>query len=645
MFSKILVANRGEIACRIIDTINKMGIKSVAVFSDADSNARHVMLASEAIHIGPAKVDESYLRGDKIIKWALKVGADAIHPGYGFLSENAEFAKDVVSAGLKFIGPSPASIELMGVKDTSKRLMAEANIPVLPGYDGIKQNDKFLASEAEKIGFPVMIKAVAGGGGKGMRLVKLKHQFLDSLKSARSEALNAFGDDRIIIEKFVVKPRHIEVQIFGDEFGNIVHMYERDCSLQRRYQKIIEEAPAPKISKKILGKMYQAAIGVARAVNYVGAGTVEFICECGKDNSVKDFWFMEMNTRLQVEHPLTEMITGLDLVEWQIKIAAGQKLPCEQGDIKVRGHSIEARLYAEDPKNQFLPTTGVINHLSFPSNARVDTGVSVKDEIKEFYDPLIAKIIVHSLNRDLAIKEINEALLKLEISSLITNVNFLISLINHKAFFNINFDTQLIERELQIFSQDIEDYDEVKVLAAIASLDLSAPQTSEIGFTLWQPLKREVRLDVGIFKVTITDFNNFLVEYDNKEYLVKRDGWRINNKITNARLVKLEKKVSIFYMGSWNFSLIDNLNPRIDEKGAGDKIIAPMPGIIKAINVSKGDKIKEGDALIIQEAMKMEHTLCSEIEGTVKSVNVRVGDQVEAGTLFINIDGLNKKNS
>ena len=296
-------------------------------------------------------------------------------------------------------------------------------------------------------------------------------------------------------------------------------------------------------------------------------------------------------------------------------------------------------------RDRFLPTTGVINHLSFPSNARVDTGVSVKDEIKEFYDPLIAKIIVHSLNRDSAIKEINEALLKLEISSLITNVNFLISLINHKAFFNINFDTQLIERELQIFSKDIEDYDEVKVLAAIASLDLSAPQKSEIGFTLWEPLKREVRLDVGIFKVTITDFNNFLVEYDNKEYLVKRDGWRINNKITNARLVKLEKQVSIFYMGSWNFSLIDNLNPGIDEKGTEDKIIAPMPGIVKAINVTKGDKIKEGDALIIQEAMKMEHTLCSEIEGTVKSVNVRVGDQVEAGTLFINIDGLNKKDS
>jgi 3-methylcrotonyl-CoA carboxylase alpha subunit len=643
MFKKILVANRGEIACRIIDTINKLGIKSVAVFSDVDTNAKHVELANEAINIGAARADESYLNGDKIIKVALKVGAEAIHPGYGFLSENADFAKAIELAGLSFIGPSSSSIELMGLKDKSKSLMAQSNIPVLPGYDGKNQNDNFLASKAKKIGYPVIIKAVAGGGGKGMRMVEYDYQFLESLNSARSEALNAFGDNRIMIEKYVPKPRHIEVQIFGDQHENIVHLHERDCSLQRRYQKIIEEAPASNISEEIRNNLLQAAIAVGKAVNYVGAGTVEFICECRDDNSIKDFWFMEMNTRLQVEHPITEMITGLDLVEWQIMVAAGKTLPLKQNEIIVEGHSIEARLYAEDPSNQFLPTIGLINHLSFPSDVRVDSGVRVNDEITEFYDPLIAKIIVHSSNRQLAIKEIKEALCSLEVSGVVTNINFLLTLFNHKSFKKAQFDTQLIERELPIFSKEIKDHDKIKALAAIVALDLSLEKSVRVGFTLWGALKREVRLNTGSVFVTILDINNFLIDFNNKKYSVRRDGWTINNEITNARFIKLGRQISIFYKGSWNFSLVDNLNPEVDTNSRGDKIVAPMPGFIKAISVNTGDKIKEGESLIVQEAMKMEHTLVSEIDGVVKSINIRVNDQVEAGTVLINIDEFRQK--
>ena len=643
MFRKILVANRGEIACRIIDSINKLGIKSVAVFSDVDTNAKHVELANESICIGAARADESYLNGDKIIKAALKVGAEAIHPGYGFLSENAKFARAVELAGLRFIGPSSSSIELMGLKDKSKSLMAQSNIPVLPGYDGKNQNDNLLASKAKKIGYPIIIKAVAGGGGKGMRLVEYDHQFLESLNSARSEALNAFGDNRIMIEKFVPKPRHIEVQIFGDNHKNIVHLHERDCSLQRRYQKIIEEAPAPNVSEEIRNKLHQVAIAVGKAVDYVGAGTVEFICECRDDNSIKDFWFMEMNTRLQVEHPITEMITGLDLVEWQIMVAAGEPIPLKQNEIIVEGHSIEARLYAEDPSNQFLPSIGIINHLSFPKNVRVDSGVRVKDEITEFYDPLIAKIIVHNSNRRLAIKEIKEALSSLEVSGVVTNINFLLALFNHRSFKTTDFDTQLIERELPIFSKEIKDYDKIKALAAIVALDLSLEDSFRVGFTLWGPLKKEVRLNTGSVFVTILGINNFLVDLNNKRYLVTRDAWTINNERTDAQFIKLGRQISIFYKGSWNFSLLDNLNPKIDANSRGNKITAPMPGFIKAISVNTGDKIKEGDSLIVQEAMKMEHTLVSEIDGIVKSVNVRLDEQVEAGKVLINIDELNQK--
>jgi 3-methylcrotonyl-CoA carboxylase alpha subunit len=521
--------------------------------------------------------------------------------------------------------------------------MAQSNIPVLPGYDGKNQNDNLLASKAKKIGYPIIIKAVAGGGGKGMRLVEYDHQFLESLNSARSEALNAFGDNRIMIEKFVPKPRHIEVQIFGDNHKNIVHLHERDCSLQRRYQKIIEEAPAPNVSEEIRNKLHQVAIAVGKAVDYVGAGTVEFICECRDDNSIKDFWFMEMNTRLQVEHPITEMITGLDLVEWQIMVAAGEPIPLKQNEIIVEGHSIEARLYAEDPSNQFLPSIGIINHLSFPKNVRVDSGVRVKDEITEFYDPLIAKIIVHNSNRRLAIKEIKEALSSLEVSGVVTNINFLLALFNHRSFKTTDFDTQLIERELPIFSKEIKDYDKIKALAAIVALDLSLEDSFRVGFTLWGPLKKEVRLNTGSVFVTILGINNFLVDLNNKRYLVTRDAWTINNERTDAQFIKLGRQISIFYKGSWNFSLLDNLNPKIDANSRGNKIIAPMPGFIKAISVNTGDKIKEGDSLIVQEAMKMEHTLVSEIDGIVKSVNVRLDEQVEAGKVLINIDELNQK--
>src|SRR5919106_3090984 len=414
MLKSLLIANRGEIACRIIRTARKLGLRTVAVYSDADANALHVRMADEAVHIGPSPATESYLRGDKIIAAAKATKAQAIHPGYGFLSENADFAQAVIDAGLIWVGPKPDSIRAMGLKDAAKKLMAEAGVPVTPGYLGEDQDPKRLRKEADAIGYPVLIKAVAGGGGKGMRRVDAAKDFQDALESCKREAASSFGDDRVLIEKYILSPRHIEVQVFGDSHGNVVHLFERDCSLQRRHQKVIEEAPAPGMSAARRMEMGEAAVAAAKAISYSGAGTVEFIAE--QDGR---FYFMEMNTRLQVEHPVTEMITGLDLVEWQLRVAAGQKLPFAQQDLKLDGHAIEARIYAEDPQRDFLPSTGRLLHAAFPAESaevRMDAGVATGDEITPWYDPMIGKLIVRGRDRKGAVARLQEALAATEVA-------------------------------------------------------------------------------------------------------------------------------------------------------------------------------------------------------------------------------------
>ncbi|MEO7939866.1 MAG: biotin carboxylase N-terminal domain-containing protein, partial [Burkholderiaceae bacterium] len=434
MFNKILIANRGEIACRVAKTARRLGVRTVAVYSDADAKSLHVEMSDEAVHIGASPVGDSYLRGDKIIAAALATGAQAIHPGYGFLSENPDFVDQVVAAGLVFIGPSAASIRAMGLKDAAKRLMEKAGVPVVPGYHGEAQEIVLLASKAREIGYPVLIKARAGGGGKGMRRVEHPDDFSEALSAARREAKAAFGDDRVLVEKYVDKPRHIEVQVFGDNFGNAVHLFERDCSAQRRHQKVIEEAPAPGMTPALRQAMTDAAVKAAKAINYSGAGTIEFIVDASQGLKADRFWFMEMNTRLQVEHPVTEMVTGTDLVEWQLRVASGEKLPKTQDEIALSGHAFEARIYAEDAGRGFLPATGTLHHLKFPDTApaaatmRIETGVRAGDAISPFYDPMIAKLVVHGKDRQAALSALGTALCQTEIAGSIVNTAFLAAL-------------------------------------------------------------------------------------------------------------------------------------------------------------------------------------------------------------------------
>ncbi|MEX2518590.1 MAG: biotin carboxylase N-terminal domain-containing protein, partial [Paracoccaceae bacterium] len=449
MFTKILIANRGEIACRVIRTARQMGVATVAVYSDADANSLHVAMADEAVRIGPAPVSESYLQAARIIEAARATGAEAIHPGFGFLSENPDFVDAVETAGLVFIGPSSSAIRAMGLKDAAKRLMVEAGVPVVPGYHGAGQDPDFLAAEAGKIGYPVLIKARAGGGGKGMRRVDDPAEFKAALASASSEGLTSFGDGAVLIEKYILSPRHIEIQVFGDNHGDAIHLFERDCSLQRRHQKVIEEAPAPGMTKEVREAMGAAAVKAAKAIGYSGAGTIEFIVDGANGLRPDGFWFMEMNTRLQVEHPVTEAITGVDLVEWQLRIAAGAPLPLRQEELVINGWAFEARLYAEDASKGFLPATGRLDHLRFPANARIETGVRAGDEITPFYDPMIAKIITHGDSREEALSRLLVALAATEVAGSVTNVAFLGRLAAHQGFRRGEVDTGLIERDAE----------------------------------------------------------------------------------------------------------------------------------------------------------------------------------------------------
>ena len=643
MFSKILIANRGEIACRVIATARKMGVRSVAVYSDADTHAAHVDLADEAVHIGGSAPAESYLRGDAIIEAALATGAEAIHPGYGFLSENPDFVDAVAAAGLIFIGPSGDAIRKMGLKDAAKVLMEGAGVPVVPGYHGANQDPEHLSGAADAIGYPVLIKAVAGGGGKGMRKVEAPADFADALASAMGEARTAFGNDAVLIEKFVQKPRHIEVQVFGDG-TNAVHLFERDCSLQRRHQKVIEEAPAPGMTPEMRAAMGQAAVRAAEAIGYSGAGTVEFIVD-GSDGLRPDrFWFMEMNTRLQVEHPVTEAITGVDLVEWQLRVAAGEALPCAQEDLTITGHAFEARLYAEDVPKGFLPATGTLSHLVFPPGARADTGVRQGDTISPWYDPMIAKIITHGATRDVALRQMERALSRTEVAGSVTNLAFLRALTRHEGFAAGAVDTGLIERDLEMLVAAPVACSRARSLAALAALDLHRAGGDVEGFTLWRPLRQSVAigyrgedlaaevetLAAGRFRVTIGD----------AVHVVERDGecWRINDAPVSASIVRHDPALSVFWGNAYGFELIDPLEVA-SEAGAGAGVIeAPMPGLVKAVFVEPGQAVTQGDRLAILEAMKMEHTLSAGRDGVVEEVLAAAGAQVEAGAALIKLE-------
>jgi 3-methylcrotonyl-CoA carboxylase alpha subunit len=640
MFAKILIANRGEIACRVIETARRMGVGTVAVYSDADRTARHVALADEAVWIGGAKPADSYLRADAIIAAAEATGAQAIHPGYGFLSENPEFVEAVEAAGLVFIGPSAAAIRAMGLKDAAKALMEKAGVPVVPGYHGANQDPEHLSGAADAIGYPVLIKAVAGGGGKGMRKVDAPARFMEALESAKGEAATAFGNDAVLIEKFVEKPRHIEVQVFGDG-TRAVHLFERDCSLQRRHQKVIEEAPAPGMTPEVRAAMGQAAVRAAEAIGYAGAGTVEFIVDGARGLRPDGFWFMEMNTRLQVEHPVTEAITGVDLVEWQLRVAAGEALPARQEDLTIDGHAFEARLYAEDVPKGFLPATGRLGHLRFPLGARADTGVREGDEISPWYDPMIAKIIVHGATRDVALRKLDAALAGTQVAGSVTNLAFLRGLARHAGFAAGDVDTGLIDRDLEALAAAPVACSRTRALSAMGALGLTGEAGPVEGFTLWAPLRRSVMLRADgedlAAAVEVLPGGAARVTLGETVHGVSRDGgrWRVDGAPVSAEVVPLAGSVAVFWGNGYVFDVVDPLEVAAAAGGGAGLIEAPMPGLVKAVYVSAGDAVSAGDRLAVLEAMKMEHSLTAGRDGVVAEVLVEAGAQVEAGAALI----------
>jgi acetyl-CoA carboxylase biotin carboxylase subunit len=614
MIRTLLIANRGEIACRVIRTARKMGIATVAVYSDADANAAHVAMADRAVRIGPAPARESYLRGDVILAAAKETGAGAIHPGYGFLSENAEFAESCAAAGVIFVGPPPAAIRAMGLKDRAKALMAKAGVAVVPGYLGDDQAPQRLESEAAKIGYPVLIKAVAGGGGKGMRKVEAAQDFAAALESAKREAKSAFGDDRVLIEKYVSRPRHIEVQVFADSHGNAVHLFERDCSLQRRHQKVIEEAPAPGMPKAMRAAMGEAAVKAALAVFYAGAGTVEFIADASEGLKADRFWFMEMNTRLQVEHPVTEAITGLDLVEWQLRVASGEKLPKAQKDIHIDGHAVEARLYAEDPANGFLPSIGTLERLRLPDGVRVDSGVREGDTVTPFYDPMIAKVIAHDATREGAARKLAAALREAQIAGPRTNNAFLIRALENADFLAGEVDTGFIARHAQALEPPPDPDDAILGAAARFVVD-EIPRTDDPwgardAFRLGGAARQTVRFAHGAAQPKTVP-GVAVMRLKNGDIAAMRDG------------------------ETFVLKLYDPFESAESAGVAADRVATPMPGKIIQILVKDGERVKKGQPLAVLEAMKMEHTLTAPAEAVVESVDVAAGDQVADGTVVV----------
>jgi 3-methylcrotonyl-CoA carboxylase alpha subunit len=665
MFTKILIANRGEIACRVIATARRLGVQTVAVYSDADANAKHVALADEAVRIGPAPVAESYLRGDTIIQAALRCGAQAIHPGYGFLSENPEFVDSVVAAGLVFIGPPASAIRAMGLKDAAKALMVEAGVPVVPGYHGAEQNADFLAGEAHAIGYPVLIKARAGGGGKGMRLVEKPSDFKAMLEGAQREGQASFGDPAVLVEKYITKPRHIEIQVFGDAHGNVVSLFERDCSLQRRHQKVIEEAPAPGMPVEVREAMGRAAVEAARAVGYQGAGTVEFIVDGSRGLRTDGFWFMEMNTRLQVEHPVSEAITGLDFVELQLRVAAGEPLPVTQSDLRISGHAFEARVYAEDVPRGFLPATGRLDHLAFPVGTefslgavRIDSGVRQGDEISPWYDPMIAKVIVHGPTRAAALSMLAQALAGCHVAGSVTNLEFLGALARHAGFAAGEVDTGLIGRDLAGLVAGAAASPEVVAMAALAGQGLlGAPDATDpwqalTGWRHWGADVQTVALAYGDDRITVgitvLGAGRFRLRLDGSaidlgviakggtRYEITQDGQR-----RHLDALARGARITVFAEGrNFTFTRLDPLEAASDASAGGDTVIAPMPGLVKVVTAQAGQTVAEGDALMVLEAMKMEHTLTAPRDGVVAEVLAAPGDQVTDGTILLALEPL-----
>jgi len=621
MFRTLLIANRGEIACRIMRTAQRMSIATVAVYSDADADAAHVASADRAVRIGPSDARESYLNIAAILDAARQTGAEAIHPGYGFLSENAEFAEACTAAGIVFVGPPASAIRAMGLKDRAKTLMAKAGVAIVPGYLGDVQSTDQLTKEAVKIGYPVLIKAVAGGGGKGMRKVDAAAAFAAALESAKREAKSAFGDDKVLLEKYVTRPRHVEVQIFADARGNTVHLFERDCSLQRRHQKVIEEAPAPGMSAALRKTIGETAVKAAKAVNYVGAGTVEFIADASEGLKRDRIWFMEMNTRLQVEHPVTEMITGTDLVEWQLRVAAGEALPKKQDELHIGGHAIEARLYAEDPDTGFLPSIGRLERLRLSHDVRVDTGVRDGDVVTPFYDPMIAKLIAHDKTRLGAARKLTAALAQSEIAGLRTNNAFLMRTLAHPDFLREDIDTGFIDRHAGdlVAAQSTPQ----RCLQVAARLILSEydgagsfdPWSAHDGFRLGARTPPKLEFLVAGERV--------LVE--------------VAEATDEANAVRLSSG-SIAVMENGETYVVQPYDPFAAADAAGaatDRIVTPMPGKVIQLLVKAGDKVRRGQALAVLEAMKMEHTLSAPADEIVESVGVSAGDQVAEGAVVI----------
>ncbi|MFI0846961.1 acetyl/propionyl/methylcrotonyl-CoA carboxylase subunit alpha [Mesorhizobium sp. IMUNJ 23232] len=640
MFQKILIANRGEIACRVMRTARKMGVKAVAVYSDADAKALHVAMADESVHIGPSPVSESYLRAEKIIEAALATGAEAIHPGYGFLSENPDFVDKVTAAGLVFIGPSAKAIRAMGLKDAAKALMEKAGVPVVPGYHGDTQALVLLATKAREIDYPVLIKARAGGGGKGMRRVDHPDEFADALAGAKREAKSAFGDDHVLIEKYVDKPRHIEVQVFGDNLGNAVHLYERDCSAQRRHQKVIEEAPAPGMTRELRAAMTDAAVKAAKAIKYSGAGTIEFIVDASQGLKPDRFWFMEMNTRLQVEHPVTEMVTRVDLVEWQLRVASGEPLPKSQEEISLDGHAFEARLYAEDASKGFLPATGTLHHLKFPAaapggNIRVETGVRAGDSISPYYDPMIAKLVTHAPDRPSALALLVDTLESTEVAGSVTNLAFLAALATDPDFASGDVDTGLIGRKQESLTTLPAPGPDILADAVLAASGLDQRPTSPdpwsalAGYAHFHPVARPTKLR---FRDEEIAAHATVVDGVAK---VELEGSAVETKNGPARrMAKWPGHITIFERAvGYDFAVPDPLD-RADETEAAGSMRAPMPGLVKLVRAVRGDTVRKGQPLLILEAMKMEHTINASHDGEIAEI-ASEGSQVTEGAVLV----------
>ena len=658
MFESVLIANRGEIACRVMRTAKRMGLRTIAVYSDADRTALHVREADEAVWIGPAPALESYLAVGRIIEAVCKSGAQAVHPGYGFLAESAEFATACEDAGATFVGPSAEAIRAKGQKDEAKRLMEAAGVPVLPGYHDTEQDAKILGRAANGIGYPIIIKPVAGGGGKGMRIVEGSDEFEGALAGTMREAESAFGDRRVLLEKYLIQPRHIEVQIFADSHGNVVNLFDRDCSIQRRHQKVIEEAPAPGLTDALRAEMSEAAVSAALAIGYRGAGTIEFLLA-----DVSTFFFMEMNTRLQVEHPVTEMVTGVDLVEWQFRIAAGEALPVRQNDITLTGHAMEARIYAEDPEREFLPQAGRLHRLRFPSSeahVRVDTGFAKRDRVSVHYDPMIAKIVAWGGDRTEAIQRLRSALAQTDLAGPTDNLSFLAAILTQADFVEANVDTGFIDRHISALIPHAEPADErVLTLATLAELladdttkdddagvsDSNSPWRQRDGWRLNRIVAREFRFRDGDRLVTVRAIQKgvgFILEYgaaripasanlDNDGQLAAV----LDGRSVDAIVLRRDRRRYVLSDGKCHRLVIDDPLTRIGAAAAIGNFAAPMPGRITAVHVRRGERVTSGQRLIALEAMKMEHVISAPSDGIIMEICYAVGDQVAEGANLV----------